>query len=69
MPIHQLSHALAWSGVNGLAALIYIPLNLRHARAWDKMMDEMVKMLTEQHFDESTWVKFLSRNTTPEKMA
>ena len=29
------SHALAWSGVNALAALIYIPLNLRHARAWD----------------------------------
>ena len=29
------SHALAWAGINGLAMLIYIPLNLRHARAWD----------------------------------
>ena len=35
--LNVLSHALAWSGVNSLAAHIYRPLNLRHARAWDNV--------------------------------
>ena len=32
---HSYTMPLAWSGANSLVSLIYIPLDLRHARAWD----------------------------------